>query len=55
MLTQIRTEKVGLRAYLFDRYIPGIDDTRCEYGSRRQTAKYILEEYRYYRVARERH
>ena len=55
VLTQIRTEKVGLRAYLFDRYVPGIDDARCECGSRRQTARYILEECRYYRVARERY
>ena len=55
VLIQIRTEKVGLRAYLFDRYVPGIDDARCECGSRRQTARHILEECRYYRVARERY
>ena len=55
VLTQIRTEKIGLRPYLFDRHVPGIDNARCECGSRRQTARHIMEECRYHRVARERH
>lgn len=55
VLTQIRTEKIGLRAYLFDRHVSGIDNVRYEYRSRRWTARYIIEEYRYHRVARERH
>lgn len=55
VLTQIRTEKIGLRAYLFDRHVPGIDDACCECGSPRQTARHILEECRLHRSARERH
>ena len=37
MLTQIRTGKIGLPAYLFNRQVPGINDPLCECG-RRQTA-----------------
>lgn len=55
VLTQIRTEKVGLRAFLFDRHVPGIDEARCECGGRRQTARHILEECRLHRAIRERH
>ncbi|KAL9030726.1 MAG: hypothetical protein Q9196_001175 [Gyalolechia fulgens] len=37
MLTQIRAEKLGLRAYLFNRLVLGINDPLCECG-RRYTA-----------------
>ena len=39
---QIRAEKIGLRAYLHSRGVPGVDSLRCECGHGRQTAKHII-------------
>lgn len=41
MVTQIRTEKIGLRAFLHDRRVPNIQPT-CQCGWPRQTAKHII-------------
>jgi hypothetical protein len=41
LITQIRTEKIGLNAFLTDRHVPGFT-AACDCGWRRQTAKHIL-------------
>ena len=41
LITQIRTEKIGLNAFLADRRVPGYTAT-CSCGWLRQTAKHIL-------------
>ena len=41
LITQIRTEKIGLNAFLADRRVPGYTST-CPCGWHRQTAKHIL-------------
>ena len=41
LITQIRTEKIGLRAFLADRHVPNYIPT-CDCGWRRQTAKHII-------------
>ena len=46
LITQIRTEKIGLRAFLYSRFVPGIDEESCTCGARRQTARHILHECR---------
>lgn len=42
LLVQLRTEKIGLRDFLFQRRVPGVIDSKCECGARRQTASHIL-------------
>jgi len=42
LATHIRTERVGLRAYLFTRKVPGFDSAACPCGWNRQTAKHVL-------------
>ncbi len=42
LATHIRTERIGLNAYLHSRNVPGADNPRCACGGRRQTAKHIL-------------
>ena len=39
--TQIRTEKIGLNAFLYDRSVSGIWPA-CSCGCKRQTAKHVL-------------
>jgi hypothetical protein len=41
LLTQIRSEKIGLNAFLTDRHVPGFT-AACDCGWRQQTAKHIL-------------
>ena len=41
LITQIRTEKIGLNAFLADKHVPGYTST-CPCGWLRQTAKHIL-------------
>ncbi len=41
LITQIRTEKIGLNAFLSDRKVPGYSPT-CPCGWQRQTAKHII-------------
>ena len=42
LLVQLRTEKIGLKDFLFNRRVPGIADPRCECGERRQTVAHVL-------------
>lgn len=42
MATHIRTECIGLKAYLTDRKVPGYLSAACSCGFARQTAKHIL-------------
>lgn len=42
IITQLRTGKIGLKAYLHSRKVPGIDSPSCECGFRLQTIEHIL-------------
>ena len=42
MLTLLRTEKIGLAAFLNSQKVPGYELPRCECGWARQTAKHIV-------------
>ena len=42
LATHIRTEKIGLRAYLFARKVPGFDSAACPCGWNRRTTKHVL-------------
>jgi hypothetical protein len=42
LLTQIRTGKIGLRAFLFDRKVPDINTPRCSCGYARETAAHLV-------------
>ena len=46
LITQIRTEKIGLKAFLYSRFVLGVDEESCTCGARRQTARHILHECR---------
>ncbi|KAH7548710.1 hypothetical protein BM1_10880 [Bipolaris maydis] len=49
LLVQMRTEKVGLNDFLFDRRMPEVVSARCECGERRQTTAHILLRCRIYK------
>nr|CCA28224.1 predicted protein putative [Albugo laibachii Nc14] len=40
--TQIRSEHVGLNAYLYRRKVPGVDEPRCQCGYPSQNAKHMV-------------
>jgi hypothetical protein len=42
LLTQIRTGKIGLRAFLFDRGVPTVPTPVCSCGSGRETAAHLI-------------
>ena len=42
LATHIRTERIGLNAYLHSRNVPGADSARCDCGWDHQTAKHVL-------------
>jgi ribonuclease HI len=42
LLVQLRTKKIDLNDFLFDRRVPGITSSRCQCGKRRQTVAHIL-------------
>ncbi len=42
LATHIRTERIGLNAYLHSRNVPGTDSPRCGCGWSHQTAKHVL-------------
>ena len=42
LLIQMRTEKIGLRDFLYQRGVPEITDPQCEYGEGRQTVMHVL-------------
>jgi ribonuclease HI len=52
LLVQLRTEKIGLKDFLFNRRVPGVTSPRCECGERRQTVAHILLSCRTYRNLR---
>ena len=46
LITQIRTEKIGLKAFLYSRFVPGVEEETYIYGASKQTARHILHECR---------
>ena len=52
LLVQMRTEKIGLNDFLFNRRVPEVVSARCECGERRQTAAHILLRCRIYKDLR---
>ena len=42
LITQIRTGKIGLKAFLHSRGVSGIMDEYCECGSQKETVRHIL-------------
>lgn len=42
VITQMRTEKIGLRQFLHWRGVPGIEDDRCNCGRGSQTVRHVL-------------
>lgn len=46
LITKMRTEKIGLKAFLYSRWVPGVEDETCECGANQQTARHILHECR---------
>jgi hypothetical protein len=49
----MRTEKIGLNDFLFNRRVPEVISPRCECGERRQTAAHILLRCRIYKDLRD--
>jgi hypothetical protein len=49
----MRTEKIGLNDFLFNRRAPEVISPRCVCGERRQTAARILLRYRIYKDLRD--
>ena len=48
LITQMRIEKIGLKAFLYSRWVPEVEDETCECGAAKQTARHILQECRIY-------
>lgn len=42
LLVQLRTEKIGLKDFLFSRKVPDVTSSRCECGAIRQTVAHVL-------------
>jgi hypothetical protein len=42
LLVQLRTEKIGLNDFLFNRHVPDITSPGCSCGERRQTVAHVL-------------
>jgi hypothetical protein len=42
LLVQLRTEKIGLNDFLFNRGVPTVTSPTCSCGERRQTVAHIL-------------
>jgi hypothetical protein len=54
LLIQLRTEKIGLNDFLFNRRVPDVTSSRCECGERRQTVAHVLLRCRKYKDLRNR-
>ena len=54
LLIQMRTEKIGLKDFLWKRKVPEVDDPGCDCGEGRQTVGHILLRCRKYRSLRRR-
>ena len=52
LLVQMRTEKIGLKDFLFNRRVPGFHNPRCHCGGRRQTVAHVLLSCRHYKDLR---
>lgn len=52
LLVQMRTEKIGLKDFLFNRRVPGFSNARCHCGARRQTVAHVLLSCRHYKDLR---
>ena len=44
LITQMRTEKIGLKAFLYSRRVRGVEDEECECEAKEQTVRHILRE-----------
>jgi ribonuclease HI len=53
LLSQLRTEKIGLKDFLYNRKVPGISSNRCPCGSNRQTVAHVLLRCRQHRQLRD--
>lgn len=42
ILMQARTEKIGLRSFLFQRKVPGVETPRCRCGQAPETAEHLI-------------
>jgi hypothetical protein len=42
LLVQLRTEKIGLNDFLFNRHVPDITSPGCSCGERRQTVAHVI-------------
>jgi hypothetical protein len=42
LLVQLRTEKIGINDFLFNRHVLTVTSPRCSCGERRQTVAYVL-------------
>jgi hypothetical protein len=54
LLIQMRTEKIGLRDFLWKRRVPEVGNPGCDCGEGRQTVDHILLRYRTYNDIRRR-
>ncbi len=52
LITQMRTGKIGLKAFLYSRWVPGVEDESCECGSSKETVRHILLECKLYHKRR---
>lgn len=52
LLVQMRTEKIGLKDFLFNHRVPGFHNARCHCGERRQTVAHVLLSCRHYKDLR---
>jgi ribonuclease HI len=55
ILIQLRTEKIGLKDFLFERRVPGITDPECECREGKQTVQHVLLSCRIHKETRTRH
>ncbi len=53
LVIQMRTGKIGIRQFLYERKVPGIEDGRCECRQRNQTVKHVLLNCRRYNTERQ--
>jgi ribonuclease HI len=52
LLVQMRTEKIGLKDFLFNHRVPGFHNARCHCGERRQTVAHVLLSCHHYKELR---
>ena len=52
LMVQMRTGKIGLKKFLYERNIPDIDDTECACGEGEETVRHVLTECSQFRELR---